>query len=296
MAKLHHIIFFLAQNVYGSLFKASFYRKAIDYKLKFVLLSFFTILFLAYSVPLSKIYLKIFSIDLVNPNNQISNEIDSFIQQVPKFSISEGKFDVETKEVIEIRNYNKDEVIVVFNQAKSAKPESAIFFADNGVYLEEEQIKDYVINLFDLPENNKLFGDLKENYSFVSYEQFNDIDVSSVVLRDFVTSLIAEYDLKYLFLISFYFVFANFLVLIAQITIFSFLTLTILGRYKIKYKNIFTITSVAFIPFLLLEIINIITFKQSFILNSYPYSFVVFIAVNTYFVRFAANSIVKIKK
>ncbi|MBT4989335.1 MAG: DUF1189 family protein [Rickettsiales bacterium] len=291
MIKLGKTFKFLAHNIYGALFKSAFYRQAVNYKVSKVLISFFLALLVAYSLPLVNIYSKIFSIDLINPENSISKKIEHFIQQVPDFSIVDGKIQINDEGAIEIQDYQSKELLVVFNKIDAKQKEGAIFFGPEGVFIKESALKSYIINLFDLPYNDLMQKNKAPKYEYLSYSSFENIDVSSSIIRSSITSMVQTYDIKYYLMISAYFVLANFALLMAQIIIFTFLAISVLGTRKLRYRNVFVLTATAFIPYFILEVINIVTYKQSYLLNSYPYSFIIFVVINSYFVRFASLSI-----
>ncbi|MBT4921538.1 MAG: DUF1189 family protein [Rickettsiales bacterium] len=290
MLKLGKQFKLVIYNIYRALFKSDFYQEVVSYKISSVLISFFMVLLLAYSLPLLNVLSKFASIDLVNPENRISKEIEGFIQQVPDFSIEAGKITIANEEVIQIYDYQKENILVEFSQTAVSQKEGAVFFGEEGVFIQEYAIKDYLLNLFDLPHNTVMSQNQKFQYDYLAYSEFDDIEVSSSIIRSAIINMVQTYGIKSYVLMFLYFVTANFLLLIAQIIVFSFFAITIVGKNKLKYRDIFILTASAFIPHLILETINILTYKQSYLLNSSPYSFIIFVVVNGYFVRFAVLS------
>ena len=295
MINISKNILIFIKHIFGSLFKSSFYRSALNFKLSKVLLIYFFLLLLAYLIPFFSIFNKITSIDLINPENLISKKVNHWIDQLPSFNIKDGKIELQEEEKIEVMQYESNESVIVFNTKEQSQKEGAVFFTSDGLYFHDANVSAVISDLFEIPQNNFLYSSSKKDYSFVSYDNFENIDITSDFVRSVVTEIVGKYDHKYYLIVSLYFVFVNFIILLVQITIFTFLTISILGSNKLKYYKIYILTACAFIPYFILEIINILTFKQSYLLNSYPSSFIIFLLVNCYFVRFAAKSISNIK-
>ena len=127
MLKLGKQFKLVIYNIYRALFKSDFYQEVVSYKISSVLISFFMVLLLAYSLPLLNVLSKFASIDLVNPENRISKEIEGFIQQVPDFSIEAGKITIANEEVIQIYDYQKENILVEFSQTAVSQKEGAVF-------------------------------------------------------------------------------------------------------------------------------------------------------------------------
>ncbi len=279
--------------IFGSLFKESFYRDAINFRLSRILILYFVILFMAYMVPFTSVFSKFVSIDLVNPNNLISKKIDHVISQIPSFDIKDGKINNEDIGQITITEYQNHDDIIVFDTKELQSKTGALYFGSNGLYYNELVLSYFITNLFEIPSRNFISSNHDKVYEFLSYDNFEDISISSNYVRSLMIDILAKYDRKYILIVSLYFVIAKFFILLVQITIFTFLAIAVFGPNKQKYYKTFVLTTCAFIPYFILELVNIITYKQSFILNTYPSSFLIFLFVNFYFVRFAAKSIDK---
>ena len=284
-------------KLYGLLFSSDFYNEILKKKLSEVILPFLVIFFLAYLVPVYYIYKQIVTIDLLTPQNQLSQEIIDFIDQIPQGEVRNGELILTNEQIYQIYKNSTQDVLVEINKEKKNNSgfQGALLLAFDGIYYHEYKTITFFLNLFDVPFNPAVLNK-SQQYNYISYKDLPVFSFSRDIIIDELNILLKEYkQIKNFFKFVVFLTLPTFVEILFKIFIFSIFLGLILGNKQLKLKQNFKLTAAIFMPYVLFEAIDIMFFKQSYLMNVTPYSTIFFIIVNGYFIN-KAIQIHKVKK
>lgn len=273
-------------KIIGSVFYLDFYRYIRKVSFKEIIFFYLLLYLIAYSVPIIKSWQS-----LKQEHNNLTIFLDEVLQDFPLLEFAEGKMVTDIKQEIYHNNFSFP-IISIDNKQNYSSTQNASavvnFYADSFT-LNESLLFKIILNKIGIgTENNQKLENFTNTHNYTyGQESFSldkdlvrelaskNLDISSGSFLFFTFSLIA-------FEVFFTFVRALFFAL------FIFLNIR---KINLNFSISYRLALAALIPSSCLNLINIVTLWNSYLLNSANISFLIFLAINLYFCFFSIKSL-----
>ena len=285
-------------RVFCSCFSRNFYRHVFyesksDYFSVIIL-----IIAITYIIPTSIIRDRLANFSYSQNDNNIARELHDALSNIPDITISDNILDSQNYPELPQSQYfsvlNKNLFTIDPTQNSLITTNSSILFAEDGIYINNQDliiILGKMLGLENTPTNIYNNNHSKET-PFLPYEnnltKFNGefwIKWSEKNIRSLKTPLIFALLPSVIIVTS--------IIKLIEIFFLSFIAKAMAARLGISYNSlqILRITTVAMIPVLIIKLVNAAGLWSSKFLSFPPFSIILLMAINIYFIYFALSSV-----